>query len=191
MEENKLENTGNNNTPSANTELEKRIKALEEDNRKLRDAVTNASADASRWKKDKLELENQLKSKMTEEERTKAEQDAAAAAMHQELEALRAERNVANHKAQLLSIGFDGELAEATAKAINDGDTANLFDGIRKFIASHDKAVQEQNLRTNPTLPGGKTTPAVTKEQFDKMGYTERVKVYQEHPDLYKEFTRT
>ena len=190
MEDNKLENTGNNNNPVDIAAIDKRIKALEDENRKLRDSVTNASADASKWKKEKQELENQLKSKMTEEERTRAEQDAAAAAMHQELEALRAERNVANHKAQLLAIGFEGELAETTAKAINDGNTADLFDGIRKFIASHDKAVQEQNLRTNPTLPGGKTAPAVTREQFEKMGYTERVKVYQEHPDLYKEFTR-
>ena len=191
MEENKLENTDNQNKSADTTELEKKIKALEEDNRKLRDSVTNASADASRWKKEKQELENQLKSKMTEEERTKAEQDAANTALQQELETLRAERNVANHKAQLLSIGFDDEVAGETAKAINEGDSAKLFEGIRKFIESHDKAVQEKNLRQNPTLPGGNATKTITKEQFEKMGYKDRVKVYEEHPDLYKEFTRT
>ena len=188
---NELENTANetnteeNKTETVDTKnLEKRIRELETENNKLRQANTNASADASKWKK-------QYQEKLSEEERAKAQQDEANTALQQELETLRAERNIANHKAQLLSIGFGDDVAEETAKAINDQDTAKLFDGIRKFIESHDKAVQEQNLRTNPTLKGGTAPKTITKEQFDQMGYIERVKVYQEHPDLYKEFTKT
>ena len=33
------------------------------------------------------------------------------------------------------------------------------------------------------------TTPAVTKEQFAKMGYAERLKLKTETPELYKQIT--
>lgn len=42
-------------------------------------------------------------------------------------------------------------------------------------------------------LPGGEpdNKHGVTKEQFDKMGYQERLRFYNENPDAYKEFTAT
>ena len=187
---NELENTANveteQKTPETpdTTDLDKRIRQLEAENAKLKQSVTNASADASKWKK-------QLQDKMTEEEKAKAEQDAAHAAMQEELEALRNERNVAKHKAELTEIGFDSELAQETAEAINAGDTAKLFAGIRKFIESHDKAIRSQSLMSNPVLSGGEAKKKISREEFDKMGYTDRVKLYNEDPELYKEMTKT
>lgn len=175
-------------TTASIPDLDKRIKALEAENAKLKQSVTNASADASKWKKEKQEVENQLKSKMTEEEKAKAEQDAATAAMQQELETLRNERNVANHKAQLVSIGFDGELAQETAEAINGGDTAKLFDGIRKFIESHDKELTSKALLNNPVISGGSTEKVASREEFNRMGYKEMVAFKNDHPDLYNEY---
>ncbi len=42
-------------------------------------------------------------------------------------------------------------------------------------------------------LPGGEpdNKHGVTKEQFDKMGYQERLRFYNENPEAYKEFTAT
>lgn len=42
-------------------------------------------------------------------------------------------------------------------------------------------------------LPGGEPDNKhdVTKEQFDKMGYQERLRLFNENPDAYKEFTAT
>lgn len=189
--ENELEKTTSvENNPDTKS-LDDRIKQLEEENKKLKQSVTEASADASKWKKKNQESEEKLRSKMTEEEKAKAEQEAANAAMQQELEMLRNERNVANHKAQLTAIGFEETLAQATAEAINTGDTAKLFDGIRKFIESHDKELRAKSLISNPVLSGGKAGKEVTKQEFEKMGYTERVRLYNEHPDLYKELTKT
>jgi len=183
--ENELTNATNVEETKDNTaELDKRIKQLEAENEKLKQSVTNASADASKWKK-------QLQEKMTAEEKAKAEQEAANAAMQQELELLRNERNVANHKAQLTAIGFDETLAQATAEAINSGDTAKLFDGIRKFIESHDKELRAKSLINNPVLSGGEAKKTMTQEEFDKMGYKERVKLYDENPELYREMTKT
>lgn len=184
--DNELEKTANveNESKPDTAELDKRIKQLEAENEKLKQSVTNASADASKWKK-------QLQEKMTAEEKAKAEQEAASAAMQQELELLRKERNVANHKAQLTAIGFDESLAQSTAEAIDAGDTAKLFDGIRKFIESHDKELRAKALISNPVLSGGTAKKTMSKAEFDKMGYTDRVKLYQEDPELYKEMTKT
>ena len=164
-------------------DLEARIKQLEAENGKLRQANTNASADASKWKK-------QYQEKLSEEDRKKEQQEEQEAALRQELEILKAERNVANHKSQLLSIGFDDELAQSVAVSINSGDQEGLFDGLRKFIVAHDKQLKENAFRTNQTLQAGNVQKAVTKEQFDKMNYKERLSVYNEHPDLYKEYTK-
>lgn len=40
-------------------------------------------------------------------------------------------------------------------------------------------------------LPDGDSDDrhGITREQFDKMGYQERLKLFNEHPDIYKEFT--
>ena len=179
---NKTETKDSNTEPNPK-DLEKRIKELEAENGKLRQANTNASADASKWKR-------QYQEKLSEEDRRREEQEESAANLQRELETLRAERNVANYKAQLVSIGVEDALAQELGQNLNDGEIAKVFDGLRKFIAAHDKALRENAFRSNPTLQGGSSTKAVTKAEFDKMGYTERVKVYNEYPDLYKEYTQ-
>ena len=161
--------------------LEARIKQLETENGKLKQAQTNASADASEWKK-------KYQAKLSDEDKAKEEQEAANAALQKELEELRTERNVANNKSQFISIGFEDALAQETAKALNDGDTAKVFDGIRKFIASHDKELTSKALMSNPVLSGGQTDKVVTREQFDQMGYKEMLAFSREHPDLYSEY---
>lgn len=169
------------NNPSI-VDLEAKLKQMEAENEKLRKANTAASADASQWKK-------KFQETLSEENRKKQEQEEAAATLQKELETLRAERNVANFKSQLTApdIGFDSALAQETAEAMNGGDIAKVFDGLRRFIVAHDKALNEQALKNNPTLPGGGSTKTVTQEEFHKMGYADRLKIFNEQPELYKE----
>ena len=193
---NELVNTENTTQNTENTEpseqsIADRLKALEAENKKLKQAVTSASADASKHKHNAEELQEKLNAKMTDEERAKEEAAAHAAAIEQELETLRNEKNVANYKAELTGIGFDGELAQKTAEAINTGDTAKLFEGIRKFIASHDKDLQAKALLNNPTLSGGGDAgKTLTKEDFKKMGYKERLELYNKDPETYHELNK-
>lgn len=181
--ENELEKTNETDNKSPADETAE-VKALKSEIAKLKQSVTNASADASEWKK-------KYQSTLSEQEKKEQGQAEATAAMQKELEALRNERNVANFKAQFVSIGFDETLSQETAEAMNNGDTAKVFEGIRKFIAAHDKEMAEKAIMNNPTLPGGNSTaPVATKEQFAAMSLSERMAFYNDHPDLYAEYTK-
>jgi len=166
-------------------QLESENKHLESENGKLKQAQTNASADASEWKK-------KYQSTLSEGEKKQQEQESAYAAMQEKLATLEAERNIANYTAELSAsdIGMDAESAKYVAEALNSGETEKVFDGIRKFIASHDKAMAEKAILNNPMLQSGNTTKTVTREEFNNMGYREMVAFKSEHPDLFAEFTK-
>lgn len=191
-------NTNETNVESKGTEskstadLEARIKELEAENGKLKQATTNASADASRHKKEAAEWKDKYNSRLSEEEKAKEDQANATAAMQEELENLRKERNIAKFTASLAAsdIGMDAETAKAVAEALNAGETEQVFDGLRRFIIAHDKALREDALRNNRTLSGGSTTKTITKEDFAKMSYTEMLALKREHPDQFAEFTK-
>ena len=166
-------------------ELQMRIKALESENGKLKQSVTNASADASGWKK-------KYQDKLSEEDKAKEAQDEATAAMQKELETLRTERNIAKFVGELVDarIGMDANTAKTVAEALNAGETDKVFDGIRQFIVTHDKSLRESALRNNQTLPGGSTEKTVSREEFKSMSLSEMMAFKVAHPDLYAEYIK-
>ena len=189
---NELENTGSVETTETATNDSARVKELEAEVARLKQSVTNASADASKHKHEKEELQKKLNERMTEEEKAKADRDAAEAAKDAELAELRTKMNVADHKAQFVSLGFSAELAQEVAESFSDIKSEGLtvlVAGIRKFIESHDKELTSKSLLNNPILPGGAAKQTMTKEQFNALGYNERLKLFNEQPDLYKELT--
>ena len=166
-------------------DLQAKIKALESENGKLKQSVTNASADASKWKK-------QYQDKLSEEDKAKEQQDEANAAMQRELEDLRKERNIAKYTGELVDarIGMDTDTAKNVAEALNAGEIDKVFDGIRQFISTHDKSLRESALKNNQTLPGGSSERVKTKEEFHAMSLSEMMAFKAEHPDLYAEYTK-
>lgn len=95
--------------------------------------------------------------------------------------------------------------AGVTAEHVTDATIlaqARVSSGQAKDI---DKAIKDV-LKSNPQFTGDVKTgpdgtainnqnvsnsnPSITKEQFNKMDYRERLKVYTENPDLYKKFTK-
>lgn len=166
-------------------DLQAKIKALESENGKLKQSVTNASADASKWKK-------QYQDKLSEQDLAKEQQDEANAALQKELEDLRRERNIAKFTGELVDarIGMDTDTAKSVAEALNAGETEKVFDGIRQFISAHDKSLRESALRNNQTLPGGSVGKVITKEEFRAMSLSEMMDFKANHPDLYAEYTK-
>ena len=166
-------------------DLQAKIKALESENGKLKQSVTNASADASKWKK-------QYQDKLSEPDLAKEQQDEANAALQKELEDLRKERNIAKFTGELVDarIGMDTDTAKSVAEALNAGETEKVFDGIRQFISAHDKSLRESALRNNQTLPGGSVGKVTTKEEVRAMSLSEMMDFKANHPDLYAEYTK-
>ena len=135
------------------------------------------------------EAKRQLKARMTEDEQKEAERAASEAAIKAELESLRKDKAVTESKAQFLALGYDEKLAADTAKALADGDMAKVFANQKTFVDNVKKAERAATLAGGSEPPPGKNPPAITKEQFDAMGYSERLRVFTEQPELYKQFT--
>lgn len=164
-------------------DYEAEYKRLAAENEKLRKANTNASADASRYKKE-------LAARMSEDERVKAEQAEMNKALEDELKALRRDKAVSEHVASFLSVGYDDALAKKSAEAIVDGDIAAVFEGLKTFITAHDKAINADALRKTTKPGSGAVNPAMSKQDFEQLTYKERVKLYEENRELYEQLTK-
>ena len=100
---------------------------------------------------------------MTEDEKAKASQAEAQAAMQQRIDELETKERTAT----LVSMGFDNETAEAFVNAFKENNFDGLAEGIRKFIDLHDKALNDSQIRNNPTInSNGKTTVTKTREEI-------------------------
>ena len=131
----------------------------------------------------------QLKAKMTEDEQKEAERAAKEAERDALLASLQKDKSVSDTKAQFLGLGYEAALAEETAKAMVEGDMAKVFANQKKHLDEVEKKVRAEALKETPKpVPGG-GGKTLTKEQFDAMGYSDRLNVFNEQPDLYKEFT--
>jgi len=134
-----------------------------------------------------------LKDKMTEDEQ-RAERDKEVA------EQLKANAETVKRltlEKTLLKSGYDDKQIANFADAFVKGDTEELGKVMTTLITDLTKKVKDETtaelLKKQPTPPAGSgdSGGAMTKEQFDKMGYIERVKLQSDKPDLYKEFTKT
>ena len=108
-------------------------------------------------------LKRQLRSKMTEEEQRAEEVKAQQEAVQAELEALRKEKTISSHQAELLKMGYDGDLAGMVAQALADGDTDGLFAGMKKFTDTYTKKVTAEVLKSTPR-PAPSEAEATTKK---------------------------
>lgn len=150
---------------------------------KLKNAVSKANSEAA-------DLKRQLKAKQTAEEQAEAERAATAKALQEELETLRKEKTVSTYKSSYLALGYDENLAEETAKAMADGKTDVVFSNQKAFNEAQKQAFIKETLEGTPRpQPGELGDKSITKEQFDVMGYKERLKLFEEQPKLYEELT--
>jgi len=135
-----------------------------------------------------------LKDKMTEDEK-RAERDKEVA------EQLKANAETVKRltlEKTLSKSGYDDKQIANFADAFVKGDTEELGKVMTTLITDLTKKVKDETtaelLKTHTHTPpagNGDSGGAMTKEQFDKMGYIERVKLQSDKPDLYKEFTKT
>ena len=150
-----------------------------------KDVFDKTASDLAQTKKD-------LKARMTEEERAKAEHDAELAEYKTKYEELQKEKNIAKNRAEFISAGYDEALAQETAEALEKGDYATVFKNQKAVIENVKKIAKGEAAAKIPT-PAGKAdegAKTVTKEQFDNMGYAERNELFEKNRELYDELSK-
>ena len=181
---NVTENTTTQDTSVDLTALQAELSKLKAENEKLKSGVSNASADASKYKK-------ALAERMTEQEKKAAETNEFIEQLKAENEALKRSQALAEHTAGFVGAGFDNDTAKKAAEAFFDKDFKAFMGTFNDFITAHDKAINAESIRNTPKPGVGSTgSPSMTKEQFEKLGYQDRVKLYNDQPDLYKALTK-
>jgi hypothetical protein len=110
---------------------------------RLKAALSKANSQAADYKK-------QLRSKLTEDE-------AAAAARQEEYDNLIEENNklkrsieLSNKTTRLVGMGYDTELAAATAAAMVDGDMDTVMNNQLKYIETQKKSILAEKLKSTP-----------------------------------------
>ena len=151
--------------------------------------ISKANSEAADWKrKHNALLSEEEKAKAeAEEERQRKENEFAE--MQKRLNDLEAEKTVALYQTKLVSMGYNADLASATAKALSEGKMNEVFANMAQHLDAKEKDLRASILKDTPTPNTGATTDEITKEDFKKMGYAEKVKIFNENPELYKELS--
>ncbi len=146
---------------------------------RYKNAASKANSEAAEWRKKHNAL-------LTDEEQKKQANEEELTALRAKVEAMEKEKLVAGHKAEFLALGFDEALADATAKALAEGDTAKVFANQKKFLETHDKTLKADLLKDTPTPPPGDGGETMTLDKLKKMSSQERYEYSTKNPEDYK-----
>lgn len=148
---------------------------------KYKDATDKATKEAAEYKKQLKALQDQTKTGNSKADDTIAKLQAQVAELTRQ-------NTIANYAAQFTALGYDSELANATAIATADGDVASVFENQRKFLEQHDKDLKADIFKQTPK-PGqggtGKQAPTMTLEKFRKLPPEERAAYASQYPEEY------
>ena len=100
------------------------------------------------------------------------------------------EREVVAAERRFIQSGCDADLATEGAKALIEQDYDALFDVIGKLVSNAVAGEKSALLKTMPKPQGGGSSSTMTQEQFDSMGYKERVELFNKDPDTYKRLAK-
>lgn len=155
-----------------------------------RKMISKANTEAAEWKRKHnalLSEEEKAKAEAEEERQRKAEEFAE---MQKRLNDLEAEKTVTLYQTKFVSLGYNAELASATAKALSEGKMNEVFANMAQHLDTKEKELRASILKDTPTPSTGGTTDEITKDDFVKMGYAEKVKLFNENPELYNELSK-
>ena len=175
------QNTGDDKN---NQSVEQMLAEVMAENKRLKKAVDKASSEAANYKKQFMSTKSEADKAAIE----KAEKDAS---MKAELEELRKESKINRFKANFLGSGYSDDLAQKAAEAMYENDTDALFQLQKQYLSEHDKAVKAKLMKDMPAPAiGNDDSVSMTKEEFAKLGYMDRLKLKQEHPTVYHQLAK-
>ena len=165
---------------------EEKVAALEAYEPDMSGFVSKATFDKTA--SDLAAAKKSLRDKMTEDEAKAAKAAEDQAAIMAELEALRAEKLVANYTNAYLTMGYDEKLAKAAAEALAKGDMDTVFKHQKTNADAREKALRTELLKGTPSPAAGGADNGMTKEKFSKMTLAEKAEFAEKNPETYKEF---
>lgn len=115
---------------------------------KLKADLSKAHADTAKYKE-------KLRSKQTEDEAAAAAQQEAFEKLTQENAELKRSVTLSTHKAKLLAMGYEEQLAESTAAAMADGDTDTMLANQKKFLEAQTQAALAAKMKETPRPAAG------------------------------------
>lgn len=146
--------------------------------------VKKATFDATASELSKLKKQNT--ERMSEDERKEAETAEKLASMEKELNTLRKEKTISGFKAKYIAQGYTEDLAEATAKALAEGDTEKVFANQSKFLKDYEKKIKADSLKDTPKPPAGAGSEGMTLKKLKSLSDAEYNKFAIEHPEEFK-----
>ena len=114
------------------------------------------------------EYKKKYNATLTEQERREAELAEINKQRDAELVQLRRERAIDQQTAKYLSLGFEAELAAATAVASVDGNTDTVFANMTKHQQDREAKLRAELLKSTPTPPSG-DAPNLGSQQYAQM----------------------
>ena len=159
--------------------IEKHHTELMSEKAKLKKRTDELSSEIAERKKADLE-------KLSEDEKTKLHYEE----MEKEIASLKRKDSLNSKINDLMSIGYDKDLATKYANAELDGKSTIEFQ--KTFMEAKLEAQKQEMLKgtPNPQMNNPNDIGKTTKDDFDKMGYEERVKLFNEHPEVYQQFAQ-
>lgn len=141
-----------------------------------KDTFDKTASELAKLKKEKTSAEGETKAKETQLE-----------ALMKEVEELKKDKQVATYTNQYLGLGYEKALAEETALAIVNGDTAKVFENQKKFQEELEKKIKADLMKNTPKLGSqGEPEKPYTKDELNKLSVEERYAWISAHPDAAK-----
>lgn len=156
--------------------LTDKFNSLNGDVKKHKDLLSARNSEIAEYKRKEQE-------KLTEEEKTKLHYEE----MEKEIASLKRKDSLNSKINDLMSLGYDKELATKFANAELDGKSTIEYQ--KQFMEAKLEAQKKELLTSTPNPKMNNPDGSIkTKEDFDKLGYEGQLKLFTEHPEIYKQF---
>lgn len=166
----------------ASKEKEKLEESHQKEVNKLKGYISRANGETAEYKR-------KYQEKLSVAEKEQAERDEAYESMKAELADLKRANAIGAQVTQLVSMGYDKELANEQATALVDNDLDKVLALQKKFLESHDKEVVAKGMAGMKRPSSGKAD-GMDEKAFAKMTLDERLALKREDPELYNELRK-
>lgn len=147
---------------------------------RLKAALNKATGEASDYKK-------QLREQMSAEDKAKADREAADKAKDDLIAELQRKQAVTEYTAKLIGLGIDETEAKKTAETMPNGLDDSFFSTLTNFKGQIERNIKAKITKDTPRPDGGNNNnQGITKDDFNKMGYKERLELKQNNPTEYE-----